>query len=253
VDRWTWIDIVRRAKLGRTVKGVAFLLATYADNDGTRVFPGIATVAVAAEVDYKTAKQALQALVKAGLLERVSSLRRRGSGSEYKLILADVLLERTEVLSPAQFELAVETVRDRNRSGTGHRVPRTRRAVRATADPVQADEPEASTGNGVPPTDSSTGRLTPQYGERRSAVHNHYMNTGTTSPTDEEVRTAVTATRAREADEKPILRLVTDDDRPKPAAGNGFCVKCYAVGKVTVAADPAHGSACATHLREEAS
>jgi hypothetical protein len=79
------------------------------------------------------------------------------------------------------------------------------------------------------------------------------MNTTTTSPTEEEVRTAVTATRAREADEKPILRLVTDEDRPQPKTGNGFCLACHAVGKITMAADPVNGSACATHLREEAS
>ncbi|WP_426502581.1 hypothetical protein ACPPVO_33715 [Dactylosporangium sp. McL0621] len=41
-----WLDVVRRARLGRTPKAVALMLATYADNDGRRVFPSVTRLAV---------------------------------------------------------------------------------------------------------------------------------------------------------------------------------------------------------------
>lgn len=250
-DRWTWIDVVRRTRLPRITKGIAFLLATYADNDGSRVFPGLATIAVAAGVNYKSAKTAVKQLVDAGLLERVSSLRRRGSASEYRLILAEDLMERAEVLTPAQFDTAVEAVRAGQRKpGTGRQAPRTSNSVRAAQRPEPDPEPEPSTDRSTPLTESSTDRSTPQYGPFGTAVHNHYMDTTTTSHLDEDPRTAVTVTRENQAVTKPILRLVVDEDRPKPTKGNGFCLACYASGKVTVAADPVSGSACVLHLRE---
>ena len=47
-----WTDVVRRARLGRTTKLVAFLIANYADSNGTRVFPGIARLSIEAELTY---------------------------------------------------------------------------------------------------------------------------------------------------------------------------------------------------------
>ena len=205
VDRWTWIDVVRRTRLGRTTKGIAFLVATYADNDGSRVFPGLAVLAVAAEVDYKTAKRAVGELVKAGLLERVG--RRgasRGSSTEYRLVLAEDLLERVDVLTPAAFEVEAERARAANRRGrTGNSNPRTETGVQGFATPVPDSADGPGTGNGATPAESRTGNGVPAYGERLSAVHNHNLNTTTTYPTGEEVRTALTGSRAR-GSEEPI-------------------------------------------------
>jgi DNA-binding MarR family transcriptional regulator len=210
-DRWTWIDIVRRARLGRTTKGVAYLVATYADTDGSHIFPGIATVAVAAEVDYKTAKKALAELVAKGLLERVASRTgRRGIGDEYRLILGDDLQELVEVLSPAQFELAAEKFRDANRrskrtKGTGNADPRPELEGRGTPAPVPSTDEEEGRGTAEPQNDEGRGTGGAQDGERESAVHNHDLNTTTTYPTDEDLRTAVTVPSDPTPDQDPDI------------------------------------------------
>jgi hypothetical protein len=256
-DRWTWIDIVRRARLGRTTKGVAYLVATYADTDGTRIFPGVATVAVAAEVDYKTAKKALAELVTKGLLERVATHARvRGGATEYRLVLADDLQEHVEVLSPAEFELEAERKRKANRRDrTGNARPRTKPDVQGTAAPVPDEPEETRTGNGVPADEGCTGNGVPSYGEPESAVHNHDLNTTTTYPTDEDLRTAVTVPSDPTPDQD---RDISDEKPPRlrlvhGRRGLGFCWPCYDTGQTTLAVDPANGDACALHLREKAS
>ena len=235
VDRWTWVDVVRRARLGRTTKGVALLLATYADNDGSRVFPGVATASVAAEVDYKTAKRAIAELVKAGLLEVVGDrTRKAGSATEYRLVLADDVLERVEVLTPAAFELEAARRRGANRR-TGARAPRSEPSLQGSAVPVV----EVTTGNGTSAETDTTGNGTSDYGDPLSAVHNHYLDTTTTTPTVEEVRTALAGPR------EPRLRLV------EPSRdGFGFCLACHANGQMVLAVDSVSGNACAHHVRE---
>src|ERR1051326_2391165 len=88
-----WTDIVRRARLGRTVKSVALMLATYADADGTRVFPGVARVAVDCELSYNVVKASLGDLRTAGLIALVRRAGRAGQADEYRLTIAEDLLE----------------------------------------------------------------------------------------------------------------------------------------------------------------
>ncbi|WP_203854778.1 hypothetical protein, partial [Dactylosporangium siamense] len=97
-----WTDVIRRARLGRTVKSVALMLATYADNDGTRVFPGIARLAVDCELTYNVVQGALATLRTAGLITVVRRGSRRGQADEYRLILAADVLDRVEILTPTQ-------------------------------------------------------------------------------------------------------------------------------------------------------
>jgi hypothetical protein len=113
-----WTDVVRRARLGRTVKAVALVLATYADADGTRVYPGVARLSYEAEVNYNTAKTALKALRDAGLIKKVG---RKGDADEYRLILAEDLADRCDVPTPAQVTLELEALRGLKR---GSYVPR---------------------------------------------------------------------------------------------------------------------------------
>ena len=80
-----------------------------------------------------------------------------------------------------------------------------------------------------------------------------------------DLRTAVTVARTREAaadpedfSDKPFLRLVAaldvpTEERSDTENGNGFCIPCYRAGQFSLAADPESGSACAMHLRQEAS
>ncbi len=116
-----WVDVVRRARLGRTVKAVAMVTASYANADGTRVFPGIARLAVQCEIDYRTAQRALAVLRKAGLIEVVRrGARRSGKADEYRLILAADLLERCHVPTPAAERVAIERMGEPRHRSTRH-------------------------------------------------------------------------------------------------------------------------------------
>lgn len=230
-----WTDLVRRARLGRTTKGIAFLLATYADSDGSRVFPGIARVAVAAEVDYKTAKRALAELVNSGLLEKVKGhAGRRGRADEYRLCFDDELLWVADVKTPEVFTAMVDELRQRNRrkpKSTGNGVARTQ-----GEDIDEDDEPDdGSTGNGTSANSGVQGTARPQYRERRSAVPNHedLVTSTTLHSQSENLRTDVT---------------VVGRPRDGPKIGNGFCLVCYAAGQFVIAVDEVNGSACRVHL-----
>lgn len=106
-----WTDVVRRARLGRTVKAVAMVLATYADADGTRVFPGVARLSYECELGYNVTQNALAKLREVQLIELVNRSTRRGTADEYRLILGEELLERVEVPTPAQVEVAINAIR----------------------------------------------------------------------------------------------------------------------------------------------
>jgi hypothetical protein len=110
-----WVDVMRRARLGRTTKAVALMLATYADNDGTRVFPGVARLSVDCELTYNVVQGALKALRDAGLIQVVRRAARRGRADEYCLILAPDVLDRVDVLTPAQVGTAAVALADRRR------------------------------------------------------------------------------------------------------------------------------------------
>jgi hypothetical protein len=108
-----WTDVVRRARLGRTTKAVAVLLATYADyQDGSRVHPGIARISIDAELSYNVVKKSLGELRAAGLILLVRTAQSRGDADEYRLTLGEGLLDRVEVLSPAQVKLAASRLRE---------------------------------------------------------------------------------------------------------------------------------------------
>lgn len=115
-----WTDVVRRARLGRTVKAVALVLATYADADGTRVYPGVARLSYDAEVNYNTAKGALKTLRDAGLIRKVG---RRGDADVYRLVIAVDLADRCDVPTPGQVELELAAIRGLKR---GSYVPKPR-------------------------------------------------------------------------------------------------------------------------------
>lgn len=110
-----WLGVVRRARLGKSAKLVALMIATYANPDGTHVFPGIARLAVQCELDYRTVRRALALLRDQGLVEvSQRGARRSGKSDEYRLILAEDLLERCDVPTPAAETLAVERLRQRS-------------------------------------------------------------------------------------------------------------------------------------------
>jgi hypothetical protein len=150
----TWLTTVRRARLGRTVKAVAFAVGGYASNEGTRVFPGIARLSVECELSPKVVKEALAALRAAGLIALVRAAKRAGDTNEYRLILAEDLLDRIDLPTPTAHELAIKRRSDEIRGK--HKLRGTRdtadsdgeRSLRGTADTAKLDEDNEPAGYG---------------------------------------------------------------------------------------------------------
>ena len=105
-----WVEFARRARLKRTVKAVALMMATYARHDGTQIYPGIATLAIACELSYRVTLDAVSELERLGLVERVAGHGRAvGRYDSYRLTLAEDVLDCVDVLSPQEFkDLAAE-------------------------------------------------------------------------------------------------------------------------------------------------
>lgn len=100
-----WVRLVRRARLGSTVKLIALLLADYASKDGSDVRPGIPRLANVAEVSERTVMRALASLREIGLIDRTfegASAGRRGLCDEYQLTIPDDLLESLPMLDPQE-------------------------------------------------------------------------------------------------------------------------------------------------------
>lgn len=136
-----WLGVVRRARLGRTVKAVALMLASYANVDGTKVFPGIARLSVECELSAKAVKGALASLRTVGLVEVVRAARKAGEHNEYRLILAEDLLERLDVPTPTAHAASIAAVADSIRG---------RHKLRGTPDPADYDDDEDLQGTAVP-------------------------------------------------------------------------------------------------------
>jgi hypothetical protein len=100
--RFEWERVIRAVVLPATVKHVALNLATYADADGTRVFPGNEAIASDTGLSDKTVRRALERLRDVGLIVRVVSgqrMGRRGVADGYELAIPADLLERVLLVS----------------------------------------------------------------------------------------------------------------------------------------------------------
>lgn len=102
VDRFEWERIVRRVQMHSTTKFLALMLATYADQDGTRVRPGVEKLVLVMCVSEKTVKRALSDLRDIGLIQRTKQGNRHaGMADEYRLVCPSNLMDRP-MLSPEE-------------------------------------------------------------------------------------------------------------------------------------------------------
>lgn len=229
-----WTDILRRIRFGRSVQvsekvavssekvlSVARVLATYADSDGSRVYPSVARVAVDAHIDYTTAKRAMSVLRRYGLIRFV---RHRGFVDEYQLAVPEDLMERVQVLSPAQYDLEVERMADRNRRSTGAPRTRTEPTERPADDRVQVPDapvlpapPKPSTGAGRPGTTGSTGAWRPAVQVRGAPATHQDLATSTTHHSRRDLRDELAVARARGPLQDPIP-IPTELPRRRPGA-----------------------------------
>jgi hypothetical protein len=107
VGRYEWEAVMRRLALPKEVKYVGFVMATYADPNGTRIRPGAAELAAAVGDGESTLRRRVSFLRKTGLILQTSrGGGRNGAGraTEYRLALPVDLLEQFEIrsLGPAR-------------------------------------------------------------------------------------------------------------------------------------------------------
>lgn len=141
-----WVKLLKRARLGRTIKGAAMVLATFADFEtGRKVRPGTARLAHEAEISPEKAGEVLAVLCAAGLLEKVGKY---GNTDEYRLIIAEDMSSRpgrVPIPDPVQHEQMIEKIRDRER---GH----------YRGDPLRKNLPPVRTGAEI-----SRSRICPRF------------------------------------------------------------------------------------------
>jgi DNA-binding transcriptional ArsR family regulator len=105
LDRYEWERWLRRCVLPQTVKTVGAFAAQYANRDGTRVYPGVARLAVVTGLSERSVRGALSTLREMGLLTRTrkgSSLGRMALTDEHKLTRPADLDRRVHLLDPEE-------------------------------------------------------------------------------------------------------------------------------------------------------
>jgi DNA-binding transcriptional ArsR family regulator len=161
-DPFTWRRVMRRARLGSSVKLVACILADYANPDGTSVRPGNLRLTATTELGDKTVRRALEKLRELGLIERVfegSKMGRRGLADEYRLTIPDDLMGRVRMLGPDEQEIedaATLPTGPVDNPGTPVTVTCEQPAtpVTVTGDPAQPEPGTPVTGSRTPVTGS---------------------------------------------------------------------------------------------------
>lgn len=94
VARFEWERIIRRLAIPSQQKYLALMMSTYADDDGSRVFPGVDKLAKVMCVTDRTVKRSLAELRSLGLVERVKQGdRHAGMADEYRLTVPTNVLD----------------------------------------------------------------------------------------------------------------------------------------------------------------
>jgi len=90
VDRFTWERMVRATKMDPSTKLAALICATYANQDGTKVRPGLRRLSEDSGLTQRTMQRAVVALRAMGLLDRVtkgSNLGTKDMVDVYQLVI----------------------------------------------------------------------------------------------------------------------------------------------------------------------
>jgi hypothetical protein len=183
--RYEWERIVRRVVMPGPTKCVAFALATYANQDGTSIFPGNERLTAVTCYSDKAVRSALEWLRGGYLVERVregSRGGRRGLADEYRLIVPSDLLTRHAMLDPD--ESPVPRTGDNGSHDTDHRYVRSGTPVPQAGTPV--------------PQAAITGTT------YRTPTHDHPRNQHTNQRDDSSLVTQVQTARDDEAPKNVI-------------------------------------------------
>lgn len=138
-----WNGLVRRARIGRQLKGAALTVSSYANPDGTSIKCGVARFATDCEIGYSTARRYLAWLRDVGLLELVRAGNHKAKrADEYRLIITPATYERLDIPDDEEYRELVEGVSGSNRSGEK---ARRLRSLKASADSTDGAEASALT------------------------------------------------------------------------------------------------------------
>ena len=153
-SRYEWERWVRRCILPSSAKLVAFVMATYAARDGSRIFPGVARLAATTGLSERTVRTALGILRDVGLIERVYPGGRRGQqafADVHRLAIPADLTTRVEMLNPDEDALPKRQPlpSGKPRKNVPNRQLTTSQPATDDAQPATDDIP---TGNGCTPT-----------------------------------------------------------------------------------------------------
>lgn len=103
MSRFEWERLIRRLDLSFSTASLGLFLATYAEDDGSRIFPGNERLAKVAGVGLATVKRHMNKLRDMGLIVRVKhGNRHAGQADEYQLTVPVELLERVSLLDPGE-------------------------------------------------------------------------------------------------------------------------------------------------------
>lgn len=231
-----WLDIVRRARLGRTVKAVAYYLGGRANNDGSHLFPGVARIAVECEISYASARSALAALRKAGLVERVRQGNRKAhKADEYRLTLNPALLVAVDVRSP---DVLGKTIEQLNRHNREQAKARPSALSQKSADEV-ADTPSdtPSGASSALPQKSADGSISAKNDPPSALRTDRPTPIESTSPEKATLIASVVTDATKPAASRTRARSRAQDENPpsidratrSPAEieALGYCPSCY--------------------------
>lgn len=154
VSRYDWERWVRRCILPSSTKLVAFVMATYAARDGSRIFPGVTRLAATTGLSERTVRTALGNLRDVGLIERVYPGGRRGTqafADVHRLAIPADLLTRVETLNPEEDALPRRQPLPPGKPPKGN-PNRQMSASQPATDDAQPATDDIPTGNGCTPT-----------------------------------------------------------------------------------------------------
>jgi hypothetical protein len=142
----TWNSLVRRARIGRQLKGAALAVSSYANPDGSSIKCGVARLAADCEIGYSTARRYLAWLRNVGLIEMVrAGNRKAGKADEYRLILDPDVHQRLEIPDEDEYRKIIDEVNGTNQSSQKARRTRHQRSSQESANTTAPVDPSALT------------------------------------------------------------------------------------------------------------
>lgn len=170
MDRFEWERILKRIRMPKPLKFLALVLATYADEDGSRVRPGQDLLAADTGATDRTVRRQLDDLRdRYGLIEQLTRGGGRGRGrrtSVYRLTIPVDLFDRCDVRSPDDRPIRsgrIEQVRaDGSGRGSGGRAYAYRLTIPESPDiQVSGETEDAPVDNLEPPDIQVSGQCGP--------------------------------------------------------------------------------------------